>query len=82
MATPTMPHVGHAAMPASNTPAAMPAATTPAAMPAATTPAERPTASTPVKSTASTSAATPSGKCRDVRHDAKRAHRNACRQNA
>jgi hypothetical protein len=34
-----------------------------------------------VKSTASTPTAMP-GDCRDVRHDAKRAHRNACRQNA
>src|ERR1700751_13174 len=40
------------------------------------------TPSTPVKSTASTSAAPAPGKCRDVRHDAKRAHRNTCRQNA
>jgi hypothetical protein len=34
-----------------------------------------------VKPTASTPTARP-GDCRDVRHDAKRAHRNACRQNA
>jgi hypothetical protein len=51
-----------------------------------TAPAVKSTASTatPVKSTAptSTSAFAAPGDCRSVRDDAKRAHRNACRQNA
>jgi hypothetical protein len=47
---------------------------TESAMPATTT-------APAVKSAASTPTAMP-GDCRDVRHDAKRAHRDACRQNA
>jgi hypothetical protein len=61
--------------------------TTSAVKPTTTTPAVKATALA-VKATATTpmpAASTPTampGDCRDVRHDAKRAHRNACRQNA
>jgi hypothetical protein len=44
-----------------------------------------PTASTSTAVPTATATSTPtamSGDCRDVRHKAKRAHRNACRQNA
>jgi hypothetical protein len=77
-----MTHVGQAT--AGSKPAAMPAtASTVISSSKPTAPAVKPTASA-VKSTAPTSAsafAAP-GDCRSVRDDAKRAHRNACRQNA
>jgi hypothetical protein len=50
----------------------MPAASATTAMPAASAPM-------PAAATAPTAM---SGDCRDVCHNAKRAHRNACRQNA
>ena len=81
MATPPMTHVGQATVGKS---AAMPAtASTVISSSKPTAPAVKSTASA-VKSTASTSAsafAAP-GDCRSVRDDAKRANRNACRQNA
>jgi hypothetical protein len=56
------------------------------AMESATTPAVKPTAASPVKATTPAAAASAttatSGDGRDIRHDAKRAHRDACRQNS
>jgi hypothetical protein len=40
------------------------------------------TVTTTTVTTTAMAAATPMGECRDVRHDAKRAHRNAHRQNS
>jgi hypothetical protein len=57
------------------TPTAMPTAATPTAMPPAA-------ATTPAAVSATPATPMPAGDCRDVRDQAKRAHRNACRQNA
>jgi hypothetical protein len=81
MAAPPVTHVGRATTGSKPTTAsAMPAATlkrskttAPAAMPAATTPTAMPASAT-------TPTAMPRD-CRFVRDDAKRANRNACRQN-
>jgi hypothetical protein len=78
MATPPTTYGGHAtvrskSMKCSSAPAAMPDASAPTAMPAASATTPMPAATTPTAM---------SGDCRDVRHNAKRAHRNACRQNA
>jgi len=78
-----MTHVGQATMVA--TASAMPAATSavnrgkPTPAVTASTPAV--TASTAMPAATSASVAAP-GDCRSVRHDAKRANRNACRQNS
>jgi len=71
-----MTHVGQATMVA--TASAMPAATS-AVKRGKPTPAV--TASTAMPAATSASVAAP-GDCRSVRHDAKRANRNACRQNS
>ena len=72
MTTPPMTHVGQGTMVA-----------TASAMPAATSAVKRSKPTAPaVVATAATPTAMPPSDCRDVRHDAKRAHRNACRQNA
>ena len=86
MTTQPMTEVGRATMGGKSMKATAPAvkaakSTTTRVKPTAST-AVKSTASTTVKSTTSTSAATAPGKCRDVRHDAKRAHRKTCRQNA
>jgi hypothetical protein len=47
-----------------------------------TAPAVKATASTPTAVPAAATATPMPGDCRDVGRDAKRAHRNACRQNA
>jgi hypothetical protein len=67
-----------AAMPAT-APTVKPGKTT---APAAVKPT-KPTAAAAVKpaETAAATSATTSGKCGDIRHGAKRAHRNTCRQN-
>ena len=72
MTTPPMTHVRPATM---GSKSMVPTAS---AMPATTT---APTVKSAASATASTPSAMP-GDCRDVRHDAKRAHRYACRQNA
>ena len=95
MTTPPMTHVGQGTMGSTMvaTASAMPAATSavkrskptaPAVIATASTPTAMPTAPTSatMPATASTPTAMPPSDCRDVRHDAKRAHRNACRQNA
>jgi hypothetical protein len=87
VATPPMTNVGQATMgskPMVPTASAMPAATPtvkPSKPTATAVPATTSTAPA-VKATASTSTPTPFGKCRDIRHGAKRAHRNARGQNA
>ena len=70
MATPSMTHVGPATM------GGKPMKPTASAVKAGKS--MKPTA----PAVKATSTATPSGKCRGFRHDAKRAHRNARRQNS
>ena len=67
MATPPMTHGGHATMRSKSM-----KSTASAAMPATATPSAMPAATTPF----------PAGDCGGIRDDAKRAHRDACRQNA
>ena len=50
--------------------------------PVKSTASSKPMSAPAAKSMTTATTATPSGKCRDVRHDAKRAHRNARRQNS
>jgi hypothetical protein len=76
MATPPMTHVGQATMVA--TASAMPA--TASTVKCSSKPATAVTTA-PVTTATSASVAAP-GDCRSVRDDAKRANRNACRQNA
>ncbi len=79
MTTPPMTHVGQATMVATPVPAATSAVKrgkpTASAAPAATSASAAPAAT-------ATTAATPFGKCRTVRDDAKRANCNAGRQNS
>jgi hypothetical protein len=85
-ATPSMTNVSHATMGSKSmkpTTSAMPSAA-PATVECSkpTAPAVKATAATPAAMSAAATSTPMSCECRDVRHEAKRAHRNTRRQNA